>query len=434
MVYIPDLLCQSVPTMTEYDLIPSIWQNLPIDLLEKVMTKLPVRALQKFYFVSKQWKDFIESEQFARESHSSQGFAFYYWPCNHALFITPLRLKSKEQHLQHVLAGRYSACWEKRSLDFIPEAGRARHLLAASKGMVCYHVHNRTCEEEIAVVVHNFLTGRWRRLVVPHKFVSIRDVNRVYYDIKILGGLTVDEETGNYQLVIAFIYEWLPRKTFIYDSKKWTVSAALSPVVESHCPHHRGYRCDCWTVNRSICCAGAFYWFIQEGRFKTLIKYSLNLDTWSMVTQQSSSRKYKNLHLTSFDDRPFMVNFDDAKSGVLVPEEFSSSFPEMETFGTGDAKALLDKAFIRETEEFHVEEAGEDYEVKAIPKIYVPTTATAEGRTWFIQLNCKSRKLPYSCVISVSEKSPPTLIHLPDLRASDGTSPFILACRFRAFV
>ncbi|KAL3691105.1 hypothetical protein R1sor_004756 [Riccia sorocarpa] len=66
----------STPTLEDV-LIPSLWQQLPLELLQRVLTKLPLSSLRKFSRVSKQWKSLFRSEEFARACDSEEPTVYY---------------------------------------------------------------------------------------------------------------------------------------------------------------------------------------------------------------------------------------------------------------------------------------------------------------------------------------------------------------------
>ncbi|KAL3692663.1 hypothetical protein R1sor_006314 [Riccia sorocarpa] len=261
------------------DLIPSVWQHFPAELLEKVLTKSSVSTLKTFCRVCKQWKVLIESVAFALKCDSVESalFAFQCTQDNRYIALPNLATDS----------------WDKHDLEFLLKAS----FLAADQGLLLYKVENQTkdaWDQAVVLIVQNPVSFKWRRLIVPFKAVGM-DV--MYAHTSLLGGLQVDPRTGNFKVVVAFIdchgrgnTSITPRKPFIYESSSnsWTRSVTESPVLRPLLSHpFLAY----WLIGASICNAGELYWLVEEHdssalptQFKTLIKYIMELDTWDMVT------------------------------------------------------------------------------------------------------------------------------------------------------
>ncbi|KAL2630654.1 hypothetical protein R1flu_015340 [Riccia fluitans] len=83
--------------------------------------------------------------------------------------------------------------------------------------------------------------------------------------------------------------------------------------------------------------------FMDESNthFKTLIKYSIAEDSWSMATQQLPCDATCGFHLISSHKRPVMVNFGNSTESILFPPEFSSLDPNLAKFDAEDLARLL---------------------------------------------------------------------------------------------
>ncbi|KAL2642138.1 hypothetical protein R1flu_009725 [Riccia fluitans] len=138
---------------------------------------------------------------------------------------------------------------------------------------------------------------------------------------------------------------------------------------------------------------------------KTLIKYNMKHDSWTAATQQYPCEELCGLHLASFENRLFMVNFGDSVNCSLFPPEFSSLVPEMENFDAEDV-ALLFK------------QVGDTKLSPGDPK---PKKAIAEGGSWFVITESSTgltTSLERSVEIFAFSKSPPTVRRLPGLDMS----------------
>ncbi|KAL3680831.1 hypothetical protein R1sor_023787 [Riccia sorocarpa] len=333
-------------TAAEHDLLPVIWQELPVELLNVVLTKLPASALTTFCLVSKSWKALIQSPEFAHLCSSVESVVCYWnsdvtWPHDHP-DITKSNLKT--------------GSWEKRSVDFGNEDLSCDFLLiAADHGLFCYRVDNvNIYEDEIFLYVHNPVTDCFRRIMVPYCFES-RMVSRSSNSI--LGGLVMDQSTCSYKVVVAFIDADLTSETFIYDSSSdsWMVSAAISPAlgrddVDDDPDIMEARYITARKIQRSIRCGDELFWLVGidaiAGWLVTLIKYNMKLDTWSTVSNLLPDIEDGDLpiHLASFENQVFMVNFNPSSDRIsLGVSEFINMVPGMRKFGVEELALLLEQ-------------------------------------------------------------------------------------------
>ncbi|KAL3678213.1 hypothetical protein R1sor_021169 [Riccia sorocarpa] len=425
-------------------LTPSIWEKLPDELLEIVLTKLPISALRKFCRLSKRWRAFIRSEQFAHRCQSRQLTVVYFDPYADNRSVPPLYTAIPSPRTRR---------WKKHFLKFIAEDELVDGLLAADQGLLCYRVRKKgrigQCFqfEEIVLIVHNLFTRKWRRLVVPYNPDTETRMKAVMYQNNMLVGLCVDE-TGSYKLVAAFLDKDLTNKTFVYNSSStsWTISAAMFPGLEQRDEFSE------WDIPRSICCAGELYWLVEEAdwnlrlddvypHFKTMIKYSMKLDTWSMVTQQQPCEEACHLHLACFENQLALVNFDDvSEKKTLFPEEFSSLVPGLVKFDAQACRDVMDKAVYSDSDE------DDCFEYCGY---YKPRKAAVEGSAMFIYSELDGfADVSRLQVILGFNKDSPTVIELPSPDLDDsprivrvhglyldaGVAPFLFASTLKAFV
>ncbi|KAL2620089.1 hypothetical protein R1flu_000294 [Riccia fluitans] len=369
--------------MGEEDLIPSLWQQLPVELLEKVLTKLPISALRNFSRVSKEWKSLIRSVQFARGCNSVEA-TFYF-----------LDVLGKSAYM--LLPNLKKNIWERHLLDFLHGDEVISTLVVADQGLLCYRISKKSrSDTSIILVVQNPLTRKFVRLIVPYKLELGLDPENP----EMLRGLVVDKETGGYKVVVALYNELLWSKTFIYDSqsKTWSISAAIFPALVCHFDSARGDARG--YVQSCVCSHGELFWVLEEWDFapdsvriyRWLIKYNFELDAWMLCTavQQSFEgllHQAPSVRIVHHDgeNQPFIVNCPEAPtvtqswldlpSKVRFPAEFLKLAPNLGTFGIEDIERL-------------VKEAGET----VWPEAYYETIEVAfAGGTWLVVANFRSR-------------------------------------------
>ncbi|KAL3680863.1 hypothetical protein R1sor_023819 [Riccia sorocarpa] len=219
-------------------------------------------------------------------------------------------------------------------------------LIAADHGLFCHRLFNRNSyDEEVFLCVHNPLTHFFTETEVPYSF---EDGLENTSSNSILGGLVMDQRTGSYKLVIAFIDPDLTRETFIYDSSSdsWTVSAAASPSlgrVDEKMGEIRSR-----IVDRSRSCGDELFWLVRmrtsDGWLWTLIRYNMKLCTWSEMSKlwpnaegELQQEDKLPVHLTSFENQLFLVNFNSSSERrSLWESEFINLVPSMRKFGVVD--------------------------------------------------------------------------------------------------
>ncbi|KAL3695761.1 hypothetical protein R1sor_009837 [Riccia sorocarpa] len=327
---------ESSGAKTEDDLMPSLWQNLPDELLVSVLAKLPLSALKKFSGVSKRWKALIESQEFARRCDSEE--------------LTVFSFDSNEDNgavRNYIAIPNFNTnSWEEHLLDFVSSDREYAQFVVADKGLLCFRIRKvRDENRDIILVIHNPLTRRWKRLTVPYHIEG--EVDGWLDPSGMLRGLRVDRESGSYKVVVAFIQRDLSMKVFIYDSPSdsWKFSTSVSLALDSHFDHVR------WSVGRSICHGGELYWTVKElekgeatPHYKKLIKYNIEMETWAVAAaQEPCGDLFCTLRLVTFQRRLFMANArqHDASDSSVFPPEFSRLVPDIGKFDYRDAAKLF---------------------------------------------------------------------------------------------
>ncbi|KAL3691210.1 hypothetical protein R1sor_004861 [Riccia sorocarpa] len=397
----------------EDELLPSLWQQLPPDLCEKILSKLPLSDLRRFSRVSKRWKALFRSVEFARECESREWTFFYLDVYGEISYMLLPNVKTNS--------------WDKHSLDFLgADEWILGYHVAADGGLLCYRIRKKSgFDPWITLVVQNPLTRKWRRLIVPHQLERDSGHNMIW-------GLMMDKENGSYKVVVAFCDQYLPRTAFLYDSvsKSWSISAALTPALVPH------FEEDGWEVRSVVCSRDELLWVMEEWdqdpstdglTYKWLIKYNFELDTWSTVTQESPFLGEREVYLVhdEVENRPMMVNFQETRRGMpnswkipsraRFPSEFLELVPNLGKFGIEDVERL-------------VNEAGD----AEWPASFEPKQVAFGGGTWYIVSDSTYFREGLD-VVAVSV-NPPTVTRLPKIYDQVIVRLGIFAATLKAFV
>ncbi|KAL3680850.1 hypothetical protein R1sor_023806 [Riccia sorocarpa] len=260
-------------TASEHDLIPVIWQKLPTELLNVVLTKLPASALQTFCLVSKSWNALIQSPEFVHQCSSVESIVCYFRGYTGNDWLHPYIARPNLK----------TGSWKKRLVDVDNEKlDKEYHLIAADHGLFCYRIsYQDYYEDEIFLCVHNPVIDIFRQIMVPYTFESGK-ANRSSNNI--LGGLVMDQTTGSYKLIIAFIDADLTRETFIYDSssESWTVFGTILPALgrdddedEDRDFLAKGY-ITARIIERGVRCGDQLFWLVgmdtdDDGWLRTVV-------------------------------------------------------------------------------------------------------------------------------------------------------------------
>ncbi|KAL3676671.1 hypothetical protein R1sor_026619 [Riccia sorocarpa] len=404
----------AVPQMERNHLRSSSWENLPSDVLDKVLAKLPISALMDFSRVCKRWDCYIKSAEFARRCRSVQPVLFYHHPGKYDL--------SSGKIINPYLAipSTKSNTWEKHTLDF---ASEEIYLVAADHGLVCF----KTVEKRSILFVYNPVTRQFKRLRVPGKSIALPRKP----DPRMLVGLIVDQETGNYKLVVGFVESNLAgnqRGTHVYDSSysMWTSTsecpdfpAALTRVRDVD-EYGFSSKVEC-IPGVSVRSGGKIYWLVDQSNdndiegssyfFRFLLRYDSEAGSWtiaqpslpygmdpdefpeflprdlpySRLLQLPERHRHWdpwpplwNFHLSAYEDTVFMTLFDSLIRTNPYSGEISPLIPEVKVIQGKLVREFLDRA-----------DAPDDY---------LPTKAVVQYDTWYVVFEhhgvCRERKDP----------------------------------------
>ncbi|KAL2628656.1 hypothetical protein R1flu_013342 [Riccia fluitans] len=250
---------------TELD--PRLWERLPPELIMRVIRKLPLKNLLLCRSVCSGWKAMIENDQIVFEGLPGKSLILDCHPTpNNFLILDSRRWEIQDPCL--VFMNSRGSVLQSFDDIFLVRGNIPRNasvLMAAEGGLLCF-----TCFKLcLTLVVSNPITHRWRELCLPSPLFPTNLVHPDGYALSVLTpeiifsyilvGLSVDQETGNYKLVVAGFGKDGPKETHVYDSaeKRWK-SADPVPSMPITLTNGR------WVTERGICCGGNIYWHVEE--------------------------------------------------------------------------------------------------------------------------------------------------------------------------
>ncbi|KAL3695511.1 hypothetical protein R1sor_009587 [Riccia sorocarpa] len=168
----------------------TVWQHLPFELLENVLTKLPVCALMTWCQVCKRLKTLIQSPEFARRCDS----VFFH-------YAGDFRSRqdegdSDDDNLPYLaIPNTKTNTWEKHTLNF---ASRPITVVAADQGLICFEEYY----SKDNLFIYNPLTRQWKELRIP---VEVEHQLRFIVRFDVEAGIwTADEPDLPYHRFVEF--------------------------------------------------------------------------------------------------------------------------------------------------------------------------------------------------------------------------------------
>ncbi|KAL3676683.1 hypothetical protein R1sor_026631 [Riccia sorocarpa] len=386
------------------DMDSTLWRNLPPDVLEKILAKLPVPSLMSFSRVCKRWENLIQSPGFARRCDSVKPIVFCHYPGNSK--ASGVLAKNKKARSFLAFPCTKTNTWEKHILEFASEPVT---LIAADQGLMCFRPEGK----HSTLLIYNPLTRQFRRVRVPGK-------SREGTDPEMLVGLSVNPDTGSYKLVVGFIElniqegedeEEESRGTHIYDSQSslWTSSYVYPSFPFPEDEFGDWDDSTQWYPHVSVHCGGNFYWIIEEKYdaigthfFRFLVKYDTKLNIWivskpdlpyepyvreedfpgclpkslpyARFVKPLNLRSYHggselpqwNFHLAADMGTLCVTLFDSLIGKDSYSGEFSFVIPEVKVIDSELVRKLVD----------HADATAP----------YLPTKAIAQNGTWYVNL------------------------------------------------
>ncbi|KAL3676677.1 hypothetical protein R1sor_026625 [Riccia sorocarpa] len=405
-----------------------LWENLPSDLLGKVLAKLPISALMNFSRVCKRWECYIMSAEFARRCHSVQPVLVCHYPGG----VDIVSGKWISPYL--AIPSTKSNTWEKHTLDFVSNQEEI-YLVAVDHGLICF----KTVERRSTLFVYNPLTRQFKKLRVPGNSRALPGMP----DPNMLVGLMVDQETGNYKLVVGFVESNVPgveepRGTHVFDSLHsiWTSTSVCPNFPTTVTDDDAGIPLQGQYIpGVSVRSSGNFYWLVDESNgyqeengtnfCRLLLKYDTEAGSWTIdelrppyelwrnnefpsclphdlpytrflkllksYADELDTMPQWNFHLSTYKETVFMTLFDSLIRTNPYSGEISPLIPEVKVIEGKLVREFLDRA--------------------DAPRDYLPTKAVARSGTWYVAFEYHGFREPYQ---------------LPELHAFTAT--------FRAFV
>ncbi|KAL3695442.1 hypothetical protein R1sor_009518 [Riccia sorocarpa] len=343
--------------METEDFDSTLWQQLPFELLENILTKLPVSTLLSFCQVCKQWKMLIQSTEFARRCGSIQPLAFFLHggTATTASYLAVPNTKTNT--------------WEKHTLNFGPDMVS---VAAADQGLICFQTESKFFLD--ALFIYNPLRRQWRKLRIPEEDDD-QFSPRFTLGTRKLVGLVVDQATGNYTLIVGFIKDEneedeKPTRTLIYDSVSFTwTTISVCPVL----PEDENVGSwDIWVPWECVRCGDKLYWLVDEDKeltgtaFRFIVKFDVKAGIWTVDEP----------HLPY----PHFVGYAEDGPGIYVRP--LSDLPE--PYGQGESKSP--------PWNFHLASHGGTVYVILFDSFvsreafsgYLPTKAVCVGEVWYV--------------------------------------------------
>ncbi|KAL3676637.1 hypothetical protein R1sor_026585 [Riccia sorocarpa] len=388
--------------MEDTDLDITLWRQLPVDLLDKVLTKLPVSTLMIFRQVCTRWNDLIQSAGFGRQCQSVKPIVFFFHPGDNG---GPIYGHSFGELISFLaVPDTKSNSWQHHYLDL-----ESVYLVAADQGLLCFRLRTANI-----LFVHNPLTRKWRSVEVPGK----RDSGEFSWSsrgTRMLVGLIVDQETGNYKLVVGFIetrtlQDEDPRGTHVYDSLSSTWSSThLCPEFPSlpiniRADDDENWMLSEWKPGVSITFGGNVYWAVEQTSqaqfkdfFRILVKYDFKVGSWTVDESNLPYTRHvfwyevpgclpRNLPYANLMDQP------DAQIDNTVPQwnfhlavhDGTMSVTLFDSLLSRDAFSGTFSTLIPEVKVIDAELVGGILELGDVPERYLPTKVVAQNEMWYV--------------------------------------------------
>ncbi|KAL3695652.1 hypothetical protein R1sor_009728 [Riccia sorocarpa] len=375
----------NIKKMETQDFDSTLWQHLPSELLENVLTRLPISTLLSFCQVCKQWKKLIQSTEFACRCGSTQPLAFFHYE------------GTAETAPYLAVPNTTTNTWEKHTLNFA--SGRVS-VIAADQGLICFG-----SESVDTLFIYNPLTRLWKKLTIPEEGDD-QFSRRCTPGTGKLVGLSVDRETGNYKLIVGFIKDQIvmyenPTRTLTYDSvsSTWTTIPVcpILPLEDEDEDEAPGDWEDLWIPGESVRSGDKLYWLVEKdmeltgSAFRLIVKFDVTAGTWTVDEPDLPYPPFVdypgflyvrpfyelpmpyglgegkpppwNFHLASYDGVVYVMLSDSLVSKEAFSGEFSSLIPEVK---------IIDADFVCRVRE-----------LANPPDRYMPTKAVSLGEVWY---------------------------------------------------
>ncbi|KAL3699490.1 hypothetical protein R1sor_017512 [Riccia sorocarpa] len=274
---------------SDTELESGLWQRLPPELLKTILGKLPLRSLLLFRSVCSSWKAMIDNAEVVYEGPPKKNVIFY---CPETFLYYYELPEGEAAHEEPYLLfpNMKRSIWELHKVGFTERHNipiEKSTLMCADGGLMCFGCFSTQFGPDM-FIVYNPLTRRVRVLRLPARVFPTKPSERLTFGevclVSVLVGLSVDQETGNYKMVVAGIGEEVSIETYLYESssKSWR-TAGIVPAAGGD-----------WKPDRGIRCGGNAYWHLVErdpsgGQIDALLKFDFGQERWDLVKQSIPS-------------------------------------------------------------------------------------------------------------------------------------------------
>lgn len=231
-----------------------LWPGIPDDVLERVLTKLPLASHYRFRAVSKAWLALLSSPTFLRQCVPHSGSSSPSpWVCSFGTEPTSL---PKWEMLPHLPGADVKV--NKIDLSFLPN--KVAYICTSDEGLLCFRTcqtgqsSDRDSKDRMSLHVCNPLTRRWREL--PEIMLQDMDV--------VMMSMEVSPNLDSFKVVVVSdeesFFNW---KIHVFDSQTdtWGVKKWVTPGGGNRRSVLSGHFIYCYADAAKL-----FVYDIQQGR------------------------------------------------------------------------------------------------------------------------------------------------------------------------
>ncbi|KAL3691628.1 hypothetical protein R1sor_005279 [Riccia sorocarpa] len=291
-----------------------LWATLPIELLERILSKLPFLSLVKFRAVCRKWNDMILSPNLAPRTPNPKSVLLHFRDRYEESIPFCVDCGATCLSILNSKTNR----WENQGLPF---RWCTYRLVAAHGGLLCFS-GSESCED---FVVCNLLTKQRKSLKLPARLLPPLPQGATFSRPHeyILSGLAVNEETGHYKLVVAGLHVAGPRTTLLYNSETntWKISARV-PLLSSKLEGGN------WVGDeRSVFRDGKLYWYVAEVNggysiIKAVLQFDLEKGTWRKVQENREAYCMWHFQIALWKDKVMLMHLNHDDTWPLQCEDW----------------------------------------------------------------------------------------------------------------
>lgn len=166
-----------------------IWSGVPVDILDRILARLPLQSLLRMQAVCKDWKSKLQTPGFMHLWESETNRSLQRW------FLTFVHMPSGTACLAYDV---HLSKWLSLPLGFLPFDLDSKSPLAAADGLVCLGAGWRSLNKGFTpsrLVLCNPVTREWRDIPLPPHLDPATSLVSV-------AGIVVNRFVGTYKLII----------------------------------------------------------------------------------------------------------------------------------------------------------------------------------------------------------------------------------------